>query len=170
MNKLRAAGLTASIVLLLGLHATAQTFKVPERYSFESIEAYHKYDKEIIKCVNWLETVSPGDESNGAKRASRFLMEWQTGCPYVSVVQNARIDAFLNESPEYRVYYVGGWVRYSLQNDGKANKMMCTYAGIKTVLKVYKANQQKKHDANLDELLKLDEQSKLRMWVQEKLS
>ncbi len=150
--------------------ALAQNFKVPDRYSFESIDSYHKYDKDIIKCVNWLEKIAPGDESSNVKRATRFLMEWQTGCPYVRFSQNVRIDAFLGDSPEYKIYYIGGWIRYSLQNDGKADKMMCTYAGIKTVLKVYKENRGQKRDANLDDLLKLDEQSKLRMWVQEKLN
>lgn len=170
MFKFRVTVLVAVSALIFLTSAIGQAFKVPDHYSFESIDSYHKYDKDIINCVNWLEKVAPTDVSNNAKRAARFLMEWEIGCPYVQFVQNARIEAFLNDCPEYRVYYVGGWVRYSLQNDGKASKMMCTYAGMKTVLKVYKENRAQKRDANLDELLKLDEQSKLRMWVQEKMS
>ncbi len=170
MFKYKVTIIAAFSALLFVTNAIGQAFKVPDRYSFESIESYHKYDKDIINCVTWLEKVAPGDESNNVKRATRFLLEWETGCPYVRFVPNSRVEAFLSDCPEYRVYYIGGWVRYSLQNEGKANKMMCTYAGIKTVLKVYKLNRAQKQDTNLDELMKLDEESKLRMWVQEKLN
>ena len=146
-----------------------QNFKVPDRYSFESIDAYHRYDKDIIKCIKWLEKIPPGDESPNVKKATRFLMEWQTGCPYIKFSPNVRIDAFLGDSPEYRIYYLGGWIKYALENPDKADKMMCTYSGIKTVIKVYKENREAKRDGNLDDLVKLDEQSKLRVWVQEKL-
>jgi hypothetical protein len=159
-----------AVFLLFPHIAQCQNFRIPEHYSFENIDSYHKYDKDIIKFTKWIEKIAPGDDNNNVKRATRFFMEWETGCPYVRFSQNVRIDAFLADAPEYKIYYIAGWVRYALESEGKSDKMMCTYSGIKTVLKVYKQNREQKRDANLDDLLKLDEESKLRMWVQEKLN
>ena len=103
------------------------------------------------------------------KMASRFLLEWQSGCPYVHFSQNVRIDVFLGDSPQYRVYYMGGWVKYALQDKTEhADKTECTIAGIKAVIKAYRASGKRK-DPNLDELSKLEQQGKLRDWVQERM-
>lgn len=149
--------------------ANAQNFKVPEKYSFDSPEAYHKYDKDIVKCVNWLEHTPPGEDDDKVKKAGRFLLEWLSGCPYVRFTTNVRIDNFLGDSPEYRIYYMGGWAKYALEsNAAKPDKRLCTFAGIKSVIKVYKSQSQGKKDANIEELVKMDEQSRLKSWVDER--
>ena len=161
--------LTVAILLVTSSPLFAQNFKVPEHYSFESQDGYHKYDKDIVKCVNWLEKTPPGEEDEKVKRAGRFLLEWLTGTPYIRFRENVRIDAFLAESPEYKIYYMGGWARYALEsNTAKPDKVLCTYAALKTVLKVYKSAHGKK-DANIEELIKLDDQSKLKSWIEERV-
>jgi len=150
--------------------AFAQSFRVPEHYSFNTREDYHKYDKDIIHAINWIEKTTPGEEADRMKVASRFLLEWLSGCPYVRFTQNVRIDAFLGDSPQYRIYYEGGWVKYALEDKTEhPDKMMCTLAGIRAVLKVYKHDGNKKRDPNIDELAKLDQQGKLKDWVQERM-
>ena len=146
----------------------AQNFRVPDHYSFDTPEGYHKYDKDIIKCVKWLEKTPPGDDDERVKQAGRFLLEWLTGSPYMRFKENARIDAFMSESQQYRIYYMGGWARYALENDNKPDRVLCTYAAIKTVLKVYKSANGKK-DANIEELMDLDSKSKLKDWIQERI-
>ena len=161
----------AALTILLSINkGIAQSFKVPLYYKFDNADSYHKYDMDIIKCVNWLEKAILGYAAPEVKNASRFLLEFQTGCTYVGFVQNMRIDAYLSDCPQYRIYYIGGWIRYSLQNLDNANKITCTYAGIKTVLKAYKANRVFKPDANLDELATLEGKGKLKEWVEEKLN
>lgn len=161
--------LITGLLLSAATVTQAQNFRVPERYSFDSPEAYHKYDKDILKCVNWLEKTPPGEDDEHVKRAGRFLLEWLTGCPYVRFTTNVRIDAFLSDSPEYRIYYMGGWAKYALESKQvKPDRRLCTYAGIKTVIKVYQSTSHAKKDANIEELVKMDEQSKLHAWVDER--
>ncbi len=158
-----------AVLLLLAGHfsVSAQGFRVPEDYSFSDKESYHKYDKTVIKFANWLEKVAPGDEEGNVKKGTRFLLEWMSGSTYVHFKQNVRIDNFMGDSPQYRIYYMAGWVRYALKNGENADRIDCTFAGIKMMLKVYKENRSDKKDANLDELVKQDEKGRLRKWIEE---
>ena len=155
--------------LLLANYASAQNFKVPAGYNFGSIDGYHKYDKDIIRFVNWLEKEVPGEDKDNVRGAIRFFGEWQAGCPYVRYQRNVKIDSFLADSPEYKIYYIAGWVKYSLTHGMTENKVECAYAGIRTVLNVYLEYGHSKTHANLAVLVKLDNQDKLRAWVQEKV-
>lgn len=147
-----------------------QSFRVPEHYSFNTPEDYHKYDKDIIRTINWIEKTFPGEEPEKMKHASRFLLEWLSGCPYVRFTQNVRIDVFMEDSPEYRVYYMGGWTKYALKdNSGHPDKRMCAMAGIKSVLKVYRAAGNRKKDSNIEEVSKIEQQGKLKEWVDERM-
>ncbi len=147
----------------------AQNFRPPEHYTLNTPDDYHKYDKDIIKCVNWLERTPPGEDDEHVKRAGRFLLEWMSGCPYIRFTTNVRIDAFLSDSPEYKVYYMGGWAKYALESKlPKPDRRLCTYAAIKTVIKVYTSISHAKRDANIEELVELDKASKLHSWVDER--
>ena len=147
----------------------AQHFKIPAHYTLNSIDDYHKYDNDIVKCVSWLEKTPPGEDDDQVRKAGRFLSEWITGCPYVRFISNARIDAFLGDSPEYRIYYMGGWAKYALESKmAKPDRRLCTYAGIKTVIKVYLSTSHARKDANIEELVQLDKTSKLHAWVDER--
>ena len=168
MRPLRIAFATL-VLSSFALGASAQGFRVPEHYSFDSKESYHKYDRDIVKFVNWLEKVAPGDEEGNVKKGSRFLLEWLSGCNYVHFKPNVRIDNFLGDSPEYRIYYMGGWARYALKNGENPDRVNCAFAGLKTVLKVYKENRTTKKDPNLDELVKADEQGRLKKWIEERM-
>ena len=160
---------TVAVFSLASSTGYSQNFNVPEHYSFDSPDGYHKYDKDIIKCVKWLENTPPGYDDDKVKRAGRFLLEWITGSPYIRFRENPRIDAFLSESPQYRIYSIGGWARYALEHsDSKPDNVLCTYAAIKSVLKVYKKANGKK-DANLEELMKLEAQSKLVNWIEDRI-
>ncbi len=160
---------TAVVVGLFLVNSTfAQGFRVPANYAFDSKDSYHKYDKDIIRFANWLEKVAPGDEEGNVKRGGRFFGEWLSGCSYVQFRSNVRIDGMMSESRQYMLYYEAGWVRYALKNQPKPDKQQCAYAGLKMVLKVYAENRGQKKDANLDELLKLEDDGKLKSWVDDK--
>lgn len=163
--------LTILVVTSLIGFSYGQNFSVPKEYSFESVESHHKYDKDILKCTKWIEHTLPTEEVSKMKQASRFLLEWLSGCTYVNFSTNVRIDAFFGDSPEYRIYYIAGWVNYALQNQSKPRKVMCAYAGLKSMLKVYRtASASGKKDQNLENLSKIESDGKLQEWVQERVS
>lgn len=156
--------------LIATTNAQGQGFRVPDRYSFDNPDSYHKYDKDIIKCVNWLEHTPPGEDDERVKRSGRFLLEWMSGAPYIRFSSNMRVDVFLDDRPEYKIYYMAGWARYALESkEAKPDKRLCTYAGLKMVIKVYKAANPAKKDANIEELIRMDAQSELKRWVEERV-
>lgn len=169
MTIVRRLAFAATLFLTSASIVQAQNFRIPEHYTLSTPDDYHKYDKDIIKCVNWLERTPPGDDDDHVKRVGRFMSEWITGCPYVRFTSNARIDAFLGDSPEYRIYYMAGWAKYALESKmDKPDRRLCTYAAIKTVIKVYQSTSHAKKDSNIEELVKMDSQSKLHGWVNER--
>ena len=149
--------------------AKAQRFQVPQDYSFDTKDGYHKYDDDIIRCVNWLEKTPVKENNDKIKKAGNFLAEWLTGCPYLHFSQNIKIEAAFANSPELRIYYMGGWARYALQNPGKINKLQCCIEGIRCVVKVYRENQSLPRDTNINEMADLDQQGKLKEWVEDRI-
>jgi hypothetical protein len=121
-----------------------------------------------MKCIKFLEKTKPGDQKVEVRAAARFLGEWLTGCPYVNFKENVRIDAVIGDSKEYRIFYMCGWVRYALQNQEKPDRVLCTVAGLRDVIKAYKSHGSKKY-TNLDDLVKRDEKGQLQEWVDERL-
>ena len=159
--------LSAFLLTFVTSVSTAQHFEVPSDYSFDTKEGYHKYDNDIIKCINWLEK-TPVKESNGKiKRAGEFLTEWLTGCPYVHFTEYVRIDASLSNSPQLKLYYMGGWARYAIENPGKTDKVKCCVAGIRCALKVYRNNKSLERDQNMDEIAGVENEGKLDEWVKD---
>lgn len=144
--------------------------QAPDKYNFDTPENCHKYDKDIVKYVNWLERTPPGADDDRVARSSRFLLEFMTNAPYVKFTPNMRIDVYLDEAPQYKLYYMAGWAKYALESHmAKPDKRLCAYAGLKTVLKVYKAANKVKKDPNIEELLDLEAKSRLKSWVDERV-
>jgi len=63
---------------------------------------------------------------------------------------------------------MGGWTRYSLQNNYSSDAVMGSIAGIKSAIKVYKAGQLEK-DKEMQKLIDMDEKGELETWVKKKL-
>lgn len=166
MNNLQKLLIAASITLFTAGIVHGQVFRAPEKYTFDTPDSYHKYDKDVLKCAKWLDRTPPGSDDEGVKRAGRFLLEWLSGAPYMRFRTNVRVDAYLGDSPQYRIYYMAGWARCALESNGAVpDKKLCTYAGLKSVIKVYKAANSAKKDPNIEELVELEAKSKLKEWV-----
>lgn len=151
----------------------AQVYRAPEKVTFSGPDACHKYDKELVNCVNWLEVQSPKDESLNFRKAANFLTDFQAGCSYTNYIQYDRIEVLFSESPQYRIFYLGGWLRYGVQNNAQQTKMsrlLSAYAGMKTVIKVYKASRHERIDNSLDEIVAADGKGKLKSWLEEKMN
>lgn len=162
--------------LLFGQTAVAQQFHAPTDYQFEGEEGYHKYDKDIIKFINWIQDKNVDQSSSNFKNAQLFFNEWLTGCPYVRYIENVRIEALFSEIPELKIYYKGGWVKYSLQNTPKTNaqmrefKLRCAVAGLESVIKEYKSDyQNSKRNGDIEDLIKVYNQGKMMSWVEDRM-
>ncbi len=155
--------------LLFFNYAQAQRFEVPKNYSFDSKNDYKKYEDNIISCINWLEKNYSNENNSKVRESTNFLLEWSSGCPYINIPQNLKIDALFNESPELRVFYTGGWVKNAVKTKLKSNKTENCVAGLKAVIKMYNDDHSIKRNPKINELVKLDEHAGLNDWVEERI-
>jgi hypothetical protein len=155
-------------ILVLPLGLSAQKFKMPEDYAFNTKEDYKKYEKTIIACTSWLEN-NQETEFNKEKRAKaiNFLAEYTSGAPNIKFEKNVRVNGLFAENPTLSVYFMAGWVRNTLTSDGKPDRISNCVAGLKSVLNVYSTFIGFKKSQQLDELVKIEQSGKLRNWVED---
>jgi hypothetical protein len=146
-----------------------QKFTVPENYSFEKNEDYKKYANDIVKCVDWLEKTGIKEDDRNYNEAVNFMGEWVSGCPYTNFSKNMRIDAVFNDCPQLRIFFMGGWAKNAIENRYRAGKVENYLAGLRSAIKVYKANKSLNRSDSIDELIKLDSTGKLKEWVTDRL-
>ena len=163
------AFLVLIVSIFMGISAFAQKFKVPENYVLETKADYKKYDKDIIKCAEWLESENTDANDPKMKGAIEFMVLWVTGCPYVNYNVYVRIDVLLNECPALRVFYMAGWARNVLTNEGKTNKVDNCVAGMKAALKAYKTHKSFNRSNAIDDLVEEERKGNLREWVADRL-
>lgn len=61
---------------------------------------------------------------------------------------------------------MGGWTKYSLENNYSKDNVQGSLAGLKSVIKVYK-NLSLKKDKEVEKLIELDNNGELENWVKE---
>lgn len=61
---------------------------------------------------------------------------------------------------------MGGWTKYSLENNYSSDNIQGSLAGLKSVIKVYK-NLSLKKDKEVENLIELDNNGELENWVKE---
>lgn len=158
-----------SIILFSSKSGFSQKFQVPADYKLETVEDFRRYDKDIIKCADWLEKAKISDDNKNLQSAINFIAEWVSGCPYVEFSQNVRVDILFNDNPKLRVYYMGGWARNVVQKQGKTSKVENCVAGLRSAIKVYKANKSLERNSSFDEIIKIDNEGKLFEWVADRI-
>ena len=147
----------------------AQWFRVPKDYTLERKEDYKKYDKDIIKCANWLEKTKYNEDDKNFTASINFMAEWVTGCTYINFIRNVRIDAVINECPKIRIYYMAGWARNALEAEGKTDKVSNCLAGLRCALAAYQTNKSFDRSKSIDDLIKIDNRGGLKDWVADRL-
>ncbi len=138
----------------------AQTFDVPKDFDAKNVKDFRKYNKDVVNCVNWLENTPVDQDKLKRKDAATFLIEWISGSPDVSITISDKTVTFV-ESPDLLLCYMGGWTKYVIESGNYADSVKGNLAGIKSVIKVYKANKSMKRDKEVDKLVALDARGEL---------
>ena len=163
---------TLIMVLLLTISqwAVAQSFTVPKDYKLKKKSDYAKYEQDFIGAVNWLEQVPVGEQTHKRSKVDRFVIEWISGSPDISVVIKENIVVFTDKNPNLLVNFLGGWGKYALEHpEDKDDEVKCNVAGIRSAIKVYQLGGEIKKDKKMEKLIKLDKNGKLEEWVREQL-
>ncbi len=141
----------------------AQSFELPKNIDLSKPENYNRYEKDVINCVNWLEKNPASDGKQ--KDAVKFLIEWVSGCPYITLNVDQRVLPFAEDHPEMLIYFMGGWTKFALEHKSDTSSIHGTVAGLKSIIKMYKANASAPRDASIDKLVSLNDKGKLEEWV-----
>lgn len=156
-------------LLILGkttLHA--QDYTPPKDVKFEKSEDYAKYEPEIIKCIEYLNTTSL-NEVDKRIEANRFFMMWLTGAPNVTVDILPYLMDLTKVNKDFLIIFMGGWTKYAIESKDYKNKVNGHLAGLRAIIRVYKQNKGVKSDDAIDDIASLEKNGKLEKWVQEKM-
>jgi hypothetical protein len=142
----------------------AQHYEPPANVKYNKPEDYKKYEKDVLRCIEFLET-SPLTDSLDRTRANGFLMNWLTGCPYITVSIEAYLLQLVTINKDFLGIFMAGWTKYAIQNPKERDEIKGHLAGLHAIIKYYKENKSAKKDKLVDRIVKADDEGKLREWV-----
>jgi len=143
-----------------------QDYKVPTDYKLESAEDYQALEPQILETVDWLLSTSLGKDAHKRQNANRFLIEWLTGTPNVSVEMRTEIVNFFEKNSELMIPFMAGWVKYSLENNYSKDALSGNKAGIEAVVSFYNKNRNYlQKDKNVEKYQKLIEKGNLEEYL-----
>lgn len=131
-------------------------------------EEFVASEKSVLATIDWLENTPFDTQAEKRSEQKALFAAWLTNSPTVTVELNANVLTFTKKNPDLLITFMGGWTRYSLQNNYSTDIVKGSLAGIRSSIKVYKAMSLKK-DKELDKLIALDEKGDLENWVRSKL-
>jgi hypothetical protein len=132
-------------------------------------EAFKASEPKVLATIEWLETTPIGEQEDMRKLQAALLLGWVSDSPTVTLTLNGYILDYVKKNEELLPIFIGGWTKYSLENEYSSDPVQCNLAGVRSMIKVYKAGKLKK-DKNLQELVDLDAAGKLEAWINEKIS
>ena len=126
-------------------------------------------EKNVIATIDWLEKTPFDTEETKRKNQQALFIAWVSDSPTVTIELNADILTFTKKNPELLVTFMGGWTKYSLENNYSKDVVQGSIAGIKSVIRVYKSQSLKK-DKEVEKYIALDEKAELESWVKSTLN
>ena len=152
-----------------GLAQTASP--VPTSYTLKAPADYDQYRSQVIETVAWLTNPATPFGTSDRAAAGRFLIEWISGSPSVSVGVEPYVLELTNKDPDLLTAFLGGWASYALQHPSEKDPVTLNVEAIKTVLTVYNnKGGRSRGNKTASELSKLNKQDKLPDWIKARLA
>ncbi len=76
---------------------------------------------------------------------------------------------FIEINPELLAIYMGGWTKYAIESGNYKDSIEGNLAGIKSVIKYYKANKTFTKDKEVEKLITLDKKGELEKWEEQQM-
>lgn len=152
--------------LLLPITTSAQELlnRVPQSES-----DYKAMEKNVLASIDWMENTPMDQEPEKHKQQYEYLIAWISGSPDITIDLKANIVKFSEKNPELLIVFMGGWVRYALQNNYSNDTFQGNLAGLKSVVKVYKTGVFKQ-DKETAKLVQMERNGLLEDWLKERLA
>ena len=159
---------TIFIFLMITHVVRGQEFEVPQNYILE--ENIVKYEKDIIRCVNWLEETPINQQIEKRGDANIFLLFWFTKSQNMMRLPICETIKFNENNPDLLFSFMGGMSIFVLENrDEPIDIIKANLSGLKSVIKVYKMGNGIMEDENIEKLIELDDRNELENWVREQI-
>ena len=153
-----------TLCLLLSQMVWAQKFSVPEIPGDIAKSEYVNYEKDFIRCMDWLESHAPS--ASQRKDVNSFVVWWLSGTPDVHIEISSDVVNFQNG--DLLILYIGGWAKYCI-NHPDATDVDGSMAGIETVIDYYlKYKDSIGKNKGVEDLIKMKNKGTLRQHVESK--
>ena len=153
-----------ALCLLFSQMAWAQKFSVPDIPEKIEKSEYVNYEKDFLRCMDWLESHSPS--ATQRKDVNSFVLWWLSGTPDVHIEVSTDVANFQNG--DLLLLYIGGWAKHSINNPD-ASDVDGSMAGFETVINYY----QKYRDSigknkGVEDIIKMKNKGTLRQHIESK--
>ena len=153
-----------ALCLLFSQVAWAQKFSVPNIPEKIEKSEYVNYEKDFLRCMDWLESHSPS--ATQRKDVNSFVLWWLSDTPDVHIEVSTDVANFQNG--DLLLLYIGGWAKHSINNPD-ASDVDGSMAGFETVINYY----QKYKDSigknkGVEDIIKMKNKGALRQHIESK--
>jgi hypothetical protein len=132
-------------------------------------EEFIASEPRVIATVNWIENTPVDEQEDKHKMQYGLLVGWLTNSPTVTIALHEYVMDYTKKNSELLIIFMGGWTKYTLENDYSTDAVKCNVAGLRSMIKVYKTGKLKK-DKEMQKLVDLDAAGGLEALVTEKLA
>ncbi|MCO4293894.1 hypothetical protein NF867_13600 [Solitalea sp. MAHUQ-68] len=157
------------ILLSLSKLSFAQEVQIPKDYKLVAKEDYGIYERDVLNCINWIESVSWTEQQEKREEAKVFLIKWISGSPTVSIMISESVGKLFDKNPELLGSYMYGYTKYVLENSYDQDKLKASLTAVKTLLAKYVKEKTAVKDKDVEKLLAIEKEGKLESWTQENL-
>ena len=155
--------------LILASTGFSQNLNIPSQYTLVTESDFDKYEHIATECAEFLISTPLDKQTTLRKEASKFLIEYVSKSPTISVEINQKATPFVTNA-DLLTIYIASWVKsYSAQNHAN-NKEEFTIRAANEALNFYTANK-----SNIDKIkgikkfLKLQADNKLDDYIKTNL-
>lgn len=149
---------------------SGQEFTVPGNYVLKVPADYGRYENDVLRGIDWI-FQTPVDEQK-AKRieVNKFLMDWITGSPNVTIEINQEIMNFVRANPELLMIFLSGWTKHVLESRDNTSVLAGNVKGIESVIAFYGKNiKSLKKDPNVEQYARMKERGTLEKYIARKI-
>lgn len=156
------------LALIFSISAMAQEFSVPQNFEPKSNKDYAAAHNDVVDCVDWMMATPLNEQIDKRKKANAFLLQFLTGSPDVHIGINPNIVTFMESSPELLMIFMGGWAKYSIENNLVDDAKAGSLAGIEAVIDFYSKNRSfMSKDKHVEKYIKMKNKRTLKDYVDE---
>lgn len=143
-----------------------QEFTVPE-YKLEAKEDYAKFEQDIIKAANWLETTTVGKDMTKRKEVNIFVGKWLGGNPKVKIKFPPVVVKLTQKNHQLLGMFMAGYARYAVENNYNMDEVKSCTAAISSMIKLYNLGGDVKKNKTLPQAIGAEKAGILENWVRQ---